>query len=239
MSTILITGANRGIGLEFARQYLAAGSRVIAGCRAPASAAELGTLALGSNGSATVHALDVEDHGSIERLAAELASSPIDVLINNAGSAGNRSAGQSEQPTHGFGQSNYDDWLTMFRVNVMGPMKMAEAFAPHLAAGRGKSIVTLSSVLGSMSENTWGGLYAYRATKAGANAVMKSMAVDLAGQGITAVAIHPGWVRTDMGGPGATLDVESSVLGMRAVIARLTPEQLGRFLTHEGAELPW
>lgn len=239
MPTALITGASRGIGLEFVRQYAADGCRVVAACRTPVSATDLAGVVRASDGRVTVHALDVEDHASIDRLAAELSATPIDVLVNNAGSAGAASTAVGGRSAQGFGQSSYDDWLTMFRVNVMAPMKMAEAFAAHLDAGQGKSIAMLSSVLGSIAQNAMGGIYPYRATKSGVNAVTKSLSVDLAGRGIKVVASHPGWVQTDMGGPHATLDAATSVRGMRAVIAGLTPEQSGRFLLYDGSGLPW
>lgn len=238
MPTVLITGASRGLGLEFVRQYSAAGWQVLAGCRTPDTARDLAALAAASSGRITVHALDVEDHASIDRLATTLATVPLDLLLNNAGSVGTPAPGESRSPS-GFGQSRYDDWLTMFRVNVMGPMKMAEAFASHLEAGPGGTIATLSSMLGSMTQNATGGVYAYRATKAGVNAVMKSMSIDLAPRGITVVTLHPGWVRTDMGGPTAPLDVDTSVAQMRATIAALTPETTGRFLLHDGTPIPW
>lgn len=237
MPTVLVTGANRGIGLEFVRQYLADGWRVLAACRQPAGAASLSDLSAGGHGRLSLHTLDVEDPASIDRLAADLAGVPIDLLINNAGSSGAPTNG-GPRPNAAIGQSNWDQWLTMFRVNVFGPMKMAEAFAPHLEAARG-TILTLSSQLGSMTLNTSGSAYGYRATKAGANAVMKSLAIDLKGRGIKVVTMHPGWVKTDMGGPSAPVEPDDSVRGMRAVVAGLTAETSGGFFNYDGAPLPW
>ena len=237
MPDVLVTGANRGIGLEFARQYAAEGWHVIAGCRHPDAATELRTLATSSGGRVTLHALDVEDHATIDQLATLLAGTRLDLLINNAGSSGSSTTGRDRQ-AGGFGQSNFDGWLTMFRVNVMGPMKMAEAFAPHLEAAGG-TVATVSSQLGSMTLNTSGNIYGYRATKAGANAVTKSLAIDLAGRGIKAVTMHPGWVKTDMGGPSAPVEPAASVRGMRAIIAGLTPATSGHFFNFDGSPLPW
>jgi NAD(P)-dependent dehydrogenase (short-subunit alcohol dehydrogenase family) len=229
MSTVLITGAGRGIGLEFARQYAADGWRVIACSRKPEAATELAGIATSSNGKVTAHALDVLDHRGIEQLAKGLAQTPIDVLINNAGIGANEK----------FGESNYERWLEAFKVNALGPMKVAEAFVKQVAASGERKIVTLSSLMGSIGDNQLGSYYGYRSTKAAANAIVRSMAIDLKRQGIIAVAMHPGWVRTDMGGPRAPLDVESSVAGMRHVIAGLSRAQSGCFLSYEGKELPW
>ena len=232
MPTVLITGASRGLGLEFVRQYDADGWRVIAGCRNPHAAQELSAIASASGDQVSVHRLDVEDLPGVDRLATELVDVPVDVLINNAGSAGSRTAAV-------FGQSNFDDWLTMFRVNVMGPMKVSEAFAANLEAGTGKAIATVSSQLGSMALNTTGGIYAYRATKAAVNAVMRSLSIDLASRSLKVVILHPGWVKTDMGGPQAPIESVTSVGGMRTVIARLTANTSGQFFMYDGTSLPW
>ncbi|RMF97532.1 MAG: SDR family oxidoreductase, partial [Gammaproteobacteria bacterium] len=138
-----------------------------------------------------------------------------------------------------FGSLDYDDWAEVMRVNVFGPTRMAEAFLPQLLASRQKKIVTLTSIVGSMELNTSGGLYAYRSSKAAVNAVMRSMAIDLAPQGVLAVAIHPGWARTEMGGPKAPLEPADAVRGVRRVIAALRPEQLGRVLGYDGEVLPY
>jgi NAD(P)-dependent dehydrogenase (short-subunit alcohol dehydrogenase family) len=227
MPTVLITGANRGLGLEFARQYAADGWRVIA-CARQADAPALRQLAA-TGGSVSTHALDVSDFAAIDALAAELSGTPIDVLLNVAGVMGSK----------GFGATDYAEWSRVLTVNVLAPMKMAEAFVEHVAASEHKKIVTLTSRMGSIGDNTSGGYYAYRSSKAAANAVMKSLALDLAGRGIIAVPIHPGWVRTDMGGPSAPLATPDSAVGMRRVIAGLTAADSGRFLQYEGREIPW
>ena len=229
MPVVLVTGAGRGIGLEFARQYAAEGWRVIACCRKPQAATELARTAKASNGQVTAHALDVVDHRGIDQLSKEFARTPIDVLINNAGIGANQK----------FGETNYELWQEAFRVNTLGPMKVAEAFVQQVAASTEKKMVTLSSIMGSIGDNKLGSYYGYRSTKAAVNAVMRSMAIDLKRLGIIAVALHPGWVKTDMGGPRASLEVAASVKGLRRVIAGLKRDDSGRFLSYEGQEISW
>ncbi|MDE2304687.1 MAG: SDR family oxidoreductase [Gammaproteobacteria bacterium] len=227
MPTALITGAGRGLGLEFVRQYTADGWRVHACARQPSAA--LGEIERTASGLVRTHTLDVTDHAAIDALAEQLRGEPIDLLLNVAGVL----------VTTGFGKTNYETWMRSVRINLFAPLKIAEAFVDHVAAGEGRRIVTLSSVLGSIGGNAAGGMYDYRSTKAGVNAVMKSMSLDLARRGIIAAPIHPGWVRTDMGGPRAEIDPQTSVAGMRRVIAGLTSADTGRFFNYQGEELPW
>ena len=226
MPTVLITGANRGIGLEFARQYAEAGYRVHAACRTPESADALGSLGKGVK----LHALDVTDHGRIEALAAGLEGEAIDIVINNAGIYG----AQQE-----LGKIDYAAWEEVMRVNTLAPLKMAECFLPHLEAGKMKMIASLTSRMGSIAENDAGGVYIYRSSKAALNAAARSLALDLAPRGITVIVFHPGWVKTDMGGAGALIDAETSVGGMRAVIKGAGPKDSGRFFNYDGTEVPW
>ena len=232
MPTVLVTGASRGLGLELARQYGADGWDVIACARAPHKAEELAAIAAASAGRIGVRALDVTDFAAIDTLARELAGRPIDVLINDAGTMGARGSG--------FGSSDFAEWESIFRLNAFAPMKMAEAFVAHVAGSAQKKIVSVSTIMASMAKNALGGFYPYRASKAALNAVTVSLAVDLGRRhGIVVAALHPGWVRTDMGGPRAEIDPRTSVLGMRQVIASLTPERAGRFWGYDGSELPW
>jgi NAD(P)-dependent dehydrogenase (short-subunit alcohol dehydrogenase family) len=231
--TVLITGAGRGLGLEFTRQYAADGWRVLALARA--ASPEL-AAAMSANPAITHHALDVEHLAAIRSLATTLRGTAIDVLINNAGAIGTAGRGSGASR---FGATDYDAWLLALKVNVQAPLAMAEAFIDHVAASEQKKIVTLSSLMGSMSANRLGGFYAYRSSKAGANAVAKSMALDLARRGVVCLALHPGWARTDLGGPHAELPPEKSVAGLRRVIAEAGPAQSGHFLQYDGAELPW
>ncbi len=229
MSSVLITGANRGLGLEFVRQYNADGWRVYACCRKPADAAELKAIADGSE-RVSVHALDVADHDAVDALAKELEGESLDVLLNNAGAFGDRA---------GFGASDYETWTRMFRVNSLGPMKMAEAFVRHLERGEQKVVASVTSKMGSIGDNTSGSYYIYRSTKAALNMITKSMSLDLKGRGVSAVVLHPGWVKTDMGGAGAPLDPPESVSGMRKVLAELSLETSGTFFNYDGTEIPW
>lgn len=237
MAVVLVTGANRGLGLEFVRQYAEEGWQVEAACRS--GAAELDALAAQHAARIRVWQLDVADAASIKALASRLADQPIDLLLNNAGYLGRLPFAAGGIQHQQFGASDYADWEQTFRVNVLGPMRMAEAFIGQIEAGTGRRIVTLTSIVGSIALNTQGGLYPYRASKAAVNAVMKSMAIDLRKRGIMAAALHPGWVRTDMGGPSADIDAAESVRGMRQVIAGLREEQLGQVLAWDGSVLPY
>jgi NAD(P)-dependent dehydrogenase (short-subunit alcohol dehydrogenase family) len=230
--TVLVTGASRGLGLEFARQYGADGWDVLGCTRAPDRADALQALAGDSSGRVAIHALDVTDFGAIDSLARRLQGVPIDVLINNAGTMGSRGGG--------LGSSDLVEWEHMFRLNAFAPLKMAEAFAGNIARSTQKRLVSLSTVMASMARNNMGGFYAYRASKAALNAIMVSLAIDLGRRhGIVAATLHPGWVRTDMGGPRAEIDPRTSVEGMRRLIAGLVPEKAGRFWAYDGSELPW
>ena len=237
MPTVLITGANRGLGLELARQYAGDGWRVLACARNP-DAGPLAALA-GEQPGVSRHALEVTDASSVGALAVSLEGTPIDVLLNVAGVMHRRHDTADGTPRPAFGAFDYDDWARVLAVNVLGQARVAEALVDHVAASDQKKIVTLSSELGSVGGNKSGGLYAYRSSKAAVNAMMKSMAIDLAPRGIIAVPMHPGWVRTDMGGPKAPLSAEESAAGMRRVIAGLTLADSGRFLQWDGQELPW
>lgn len=240
MPTVLITGASRGLGLEFVRQYANEGWHVLACARDPQRSTALQQRRAAHPGQIECHVLDLLDHDSIDALAATLAGRAIDVLINSAGTMGRGSFATEGLNFGRFGHSDFTDWCEVYKLNVIGPMKMAESFVDHVARSEQKKIVTLTSILGSIEKNRIGGLYAYRASKAAVNAVMRSMAIDLArSHGIAATAVHPGWVRTDMGGPQADIDAETSIAGMRKVIAALTKETAGRYWMYDGSELPW
>lgn len=239
MPTVLITGATRGFGFELASQYAADGWRVLACCRAPAHAAALRKLADAAAGAITLHQVDMTDLVRIEGLALELQGQPVDVLINNAGVIGKRNFDEGLLDDQMFGKSDFAEWELVLKTNLLGPMKMAEAFIENVAASEQKKIITLTSIVGSMSENNFGGMYAYRASKAAANAIMKSMAIDLKQRGIIAIPLHPGFARTDLGGQNADIDPAVGAAGMRKVIAHATLEHSGHFLAYDGRELPW
>lgn len=232
MKTILITGANRGIGLEFSRQYAEDGWHVLACCRHPEKSDALNKLAAQYPELIKIHPLDVADHAQIERLAQTLSKESIDLLINNAGI-------YPVSDASGFGHTNYAEWMSAFSINTMAPLKMAETFAKQIARSKQKSIVTITSLMGSIADNSSGGSYLYRSSKAAANMVVKSLAIDLGQQGIIAVAFHPGWVKTDMGGPNAMISVAQSVTAMRQVISSLSPAESGKFFDYDGNVLPW
>jgi len=231
MPSALITGANRGLGFEFARRYLVDGWQVYAACRDPASASELRRLAENSDDKLLILTMDVTDPASIDAATTELDGRAIDLLLNNAGIIGPR--GQTT------GNIDYDAWTEVLAVNTMGPMRVSEAFVENVARSDRKLIVTLTSGMGSIADNTSGGSILYRSSKAAVNMVMRSLAIDLAPRGITCVVVNPGWVRTDMGGPNATLEPCESVSALRQLIATLGPEQSGKFLNHTGREYPW
>jgi NAD(P)-dependent dehydrogenase (short-subunit alcohol dehydrogenase family) len=231
MPSALITGANRGLGLEFARQYLANGWQVYAACRDPESASELRRLADGSGQKLVIIGLDVTDPLSIKAAAAELAGRAIDVLLNNAGVGGVR--GQT------IGNIDYKAWAKVLDVNTLGPMRVAEAFVDNVARSERKLIVTITSGMGSIADNTSGGAFAYRSSKAAVNMVVRSLAIDLAPRGITCVVINPGWVQTDLGGSQATLAPAESVTRLRRLMERLGPAQSGRFFNYDGREYAW
>ncbi len=236
MNTILITGTNRGLGLEFARQYAEDNWRVLACCRR--ESAEL-RLLRERYVNVDVHHLDVTDHPAIEALSDALAAQSIDVLLNVAASFGRVDFPDGGMEDQRFGNTDYEDWARLFRINVMGPMKMAESFIEQVAASRQKKIVTLTSMVGSMGLNTVGGIYRYRSTKAAVNAIMHSMSIDLRPRGIFAVAIHPGWVRIGMGGPKADIDAATAVGGVRKVIDTLDEDSLGVVTAYNGEQLPY
>lgn len=237
MPTILITGANRGIGLTLARMYLSDGWQVIATCRNPGAASALAALAEAGPGIET-HPLDVTDFEAVEALAGQLSGRAIDVLLNNAGRLGPREKSHSRDEQL-FGSFDFDEFVAQFRVNTLAPLAMAQAFVEHVAASGQRKIVAISSRLGSVACNTSGGYYAYRASKAGLNAEFASLAKDLAARGISVAVLHPGWVRTDMGGPDADIEVEESAAGLQKVIAGLAARTSGGFFNYDGAEIPW
>ncbi len=231
MPCVLITGANRGLGLELSRQYSALGWRVLACCRDPQAATDLNDVIRHSGGLGEVLALDVKDHLQIQELADRLREESIDVLFNNAGIYG--------PSKMFFGKIDYRAWAETFAVNTMAPLKLAECFIEQVSRSQRRVIACMSSSQGSISSNTTGRHYLYRSSKAALNAVVKSLSIDLRGQGITVVALHPGWVRTDMGGELADLDPAESVRGLIHVLDLLTPDHSGRFLNYDGSEISW
>ena len=229
MANILITGANRGIGLELARRYAEDGDTVFAFCRSPQSADKLNALAEQCGGRVRVHAMDVADERSIKTAAGAVGDLPIDILINNAGVRG----GSNQSLEH----TDTAEWIEAFRVMTIGPFRVVQTFLGNLRAAKNAKIMSVST---QIAATTWptGGFYSYASTKAALNRVMLSMARDLKDQVIVAM-IHPGWVRTDMGGPSADIASEESAAGIRKVIASLTRADSGKFFKWNGEIHPW
>ncbi len=226
MPTVMITGANRGLGLEFARQYAADGWQVIAACRDPAQAGELGGLGK----AVEIVALEVTDFSAIAQLGERLKGRIIDVLINNAGVIGTE---------RNIGQLDGDRWMTTLCIDTVAPLLIAQSLLANLRAGKDKKAIFITSRMGSIADNTSGRYYDYRAAKAGLNAAVKSFAIDTAGDRIIAAVIHPGWVQTDMGGPGAAITVDQSVTGMLRELDALTLADTGTFRNWRGGQYPW
>ena len=226
MPTVLITGAGRGLGFEFAKQYAADGWKVIATVREPAAGAKLSALGK----AVEIHIADVTDRAALARLAKDLKGAPVDVLICNAGIYGPRN-----QP---LGKTDYATWEQVMRINVMAPMATVEALVDNVAASSLKRIVMMSSGLGSIARND-GRDPIYRSSKAALNQVAKTLSVELKARGVTVVAVSPGWVQTDMGGSAAPLTADVSIAGLRKVIAGLKLQDTGRYVHYDGTENPW
>ncbi len=238
MTTVLITGASRGLGLELARQYAAEGARVIATCRNPAQSPELAALADRNPAAIQVEALDVIEHTAIDALAARYRGQPIDILINNAGDIGPRDPNRTRLHEQQFGTMNYPEWRRVLEINSIAPLKMAEAFVEHVAASQRRQMIFVSSTTGSNVE----GLYAtfgYCSSKAALNKVVTMLAIALKTRGIVCAAVCPGYVKTRLGGDAALLGVEESITGLRQVIAGLDILRTGSFTRYNGATIAW
>ena len=230
MATVLITGTNRGLGLEFVKHFLGRSDTVIATCRDSSSATELQALAA-NNENLSLKNLDVSDEQSMAAFATELKDTPIDVFINNAGVYGPRDAN--------FGNVGSSEWEQVIRVNAIAPMLLTQLIIGSLRQGTDKKLVYVTSKMGSIDDNKGGGSYIYRSSKTALNSVVKSLSVDLACEGFSVAVVHPGWVRTDMGGPNGLIDVQTSVSGMLAVIDGLSPDNAGDFFNYDGSLIPW
>jgi NAD(P)-dependent dehydrogenase (short-subunit alcohol dehydrogenase family) len=226
---IVITGANRGIGLELTRQYLARGDSVYAGARTPGRARELAALLAPSGGRLQLHACDVSLEASVRTFASTV-SEPIDVLINNAGV---RSRPDSLEAL------DLDDAARTFQVNALGALRVTSALLPMLRRSAGAKIANISSGLGSIADNGSGGSYGYRMSKAALNMASRSLAQDLRAEGLIAVVLSPGWVQTDMGGTEAPTPVAESATGLISLIDRLTLQDSGTFLNFRGEPIAW
>lgn len=227
--TILITGANRGLGLEFVRQYAKADTIIHACCRSPQEAHALQALQQ-TYPQIQIHALDVTSSSDMHALKNKIID-PIDILINNAGML------ERDPP---FGQLSVDYLNHTFQVNAVAPLKILEAFKDHLAQSQHKLAACVTSRMGSIHDNTSGGYYSYRAAKAALNMLMKSAAYDLQSSGIKVLLLHPGWVQTRMGGEDAPITPEQSITGMRKVIENYAPPAgEAQFYSYQGESIPW
>jgi len=223
----VVTGANRGIGLEFVKQLTERGEEVDAAARDPDDAADLRAL-VRPGVRLRIHRLDVVDDASVHAFAEALPAGPVDVLVNNAGISGVK-GGEPIDPK---------DILRVFDVNAVGTLRVVRALLPRLRAGKTRKIVNLTSVLGSIADAS-GGRYAYRLSKAALNMATRLLAEDLRGEGFLTVALHPGWVQTRMGGSAAPVPPEQSIRGMLRIVDGLNAEQSGRVFDFQGRELPW
>jgi NAD(P)-dependent dehydrogenase (short-subunit alcohol dehydrogenase family) len=232
MQRVLVTGANRGLGLEFVRQLLARGARVIAACRQPGRALRLTELAAAHPGRLSVLPLDLNKERSINGLANEagMLTDALDLLVNNAGVlvSGER---YGELAAHTFADT--------FATNVIGPLLLTQALTPLLAHGAASRVINLSSDLGSLADTRALQTPSYAVSKAALNMVTRLTAAELGARGIIVISMNPGWVKTDMGGAHAPLEAQAAVAGMLSAIDALKLDDGGRFLDYTGADVPW
>jgi NAD(P)-dependent dehydrogenase (short-subunit alcohol dehydrogenase family) len=224
-TTVLITGANRGIGLALAQKFQQEGFQVIGTARKPAAAAELSRLGV------RVEQLDVADTNSAQALAASLEGVGVDILINNAGIIGHSAKS--------FPELDVDKLDRVFNVNTLGPLRVTQALLPNLQAGAGKTVITISSVMGSIEANTWRCCIGYRASKAAINSANKTLSLEYGQAGYIFVVLHPGYVKTDMNDGEGHFTTRESAAGLFSVIDGLQREDNGRFYDLHGKTLPW
>lgn len=232
MATVLVTGSNRGLGLEWVRQYAAEGWRVYATCRQPTEAGELRALA-DREKEIRILRLDVTKPDEINALAVELIKEPIDVLVNNAG------VYLEKFMEVGLRRLRYEDWEYTFQVNTLGAVRVTEALQEHVARSEKRLVVVISTHMASIADIAAPGAYYYRSTKAALNAVMEGLTHELRPKGVGVLILHPGWVRTRMGGEGTSLMPPESVRGMRSLVEEFTLAESGRFFRYDGVEMPW
>lgn len=228
MSTVLITGANRGIGLGLTKHYLRIGAQVTATYRNPADSEELLALC-GNYDNLKVRQLEITDYQAVHQLTHEFEQ--LDILINNAGYYGPKGTS--------FGFTDVEEWRKVLEVNTIAPLKLVEALYSKMKRSPIKQVACISSKVGSITENTSGGGYIYRSSKAALNSVVKSLHNDLNEEGFTVLALHPGWVQTRMGGPNALITVSESVAGLARVLENVTDKDSGGFYNYDGQPLPW
>lgn len=231
MKNVFITGTNRGLGLELAKQYLNRGEKVFATCRDSSKSVELESLRKSADGNLEIIELNLFSDESINQVSKSIDDQPIDLFINNAGMMGPRNIS--------LGAVSGSIWAEVFRVNTIAPLLLAQALLANIEKGQEKKMIFMSSRVGSIQENSGGSMYSYRSSKTALNQVVKSLSVDLFVSNICAVALHPGWVLTDMGGPNALIDVKTSVSGMISVIEKLLLSDTGKFFNYDGSHIYW
>lgn len=232
MASVLVTGSNRGLGLEWVRQYAMEEWRVYATCRHPMEARELKALAEQEKGI-SIHRLDVTKPEEINALAVDLMKEPIDLLVNNAG------VYLEKFMEVGLRKIRYEDWIYTFQVNTLGAVRVTEAFQEHLARSERRLVVVISTHMASIADIAAPGAYYYRSTKAALNAVMEGLTHELRPKGVGVLILHPGWVQTRMGGEGTPLMPSESVQGMRSLVEKFTLNESGRFFRYDGVQMPW
>ena len=228
MTTVLVTGANRGLGYEFVKQYSENKFDVFACCRNVNEAKKLKELAEISE-NIKIYELDVGNVKTIKNISQQLKNEKIDVLINNAGIYRSSTVGNI----------NYDEWIESFKVNTIAPYQIVENFLEQIINSDLKKVVSITSKMGSIDDNTSGGSYIYRSSKTALNSMMRSLTHDLKNQGVATLTLHPGWVRTDMGGPGGWINSIESVQGMIKQIDKLTIDDSGKYLDYAGKSINW
>ncbi|MBU2705558.1 SDR family oxidoreductase [Zooshikella marina] len=230
MKTMLITGASRGLGLELVKQYASEHWQVIACCRQPGQANELTALAE-QYPSISIEQVDILQEVDIQRLAEKYKQRPIDLLFMNAGAYGPKG--------YGFDDISTEEWLNVLHVNSVAPFIFIKYFLKQVIQSELKQIALMSSKMGSIADNGSGGSYIYRSSKAALNAAAKSLAIDLAGDNVKVAIIHPGWVKTRMGGPNALIDTQTSIKGIKQLLENLSLENSGSFVAYDGQLIPW
>ncbi len=228
--TILITGANRGIGLKLTEQFAEDGWQVLACCRNPADAGQLQALTE-TDLAIELHALDVTNYEQMATLANQLGNRPIDILLSNAGIYGSKGVG--------FGEVDAEEWRQVLEVNTIAPLMLVQTLVEQVAASQQKLVAVISSKVGSIADNSSGGSYIYRSSKTAVNQVVKSLSVDLSGRNISVISLHPGWVKTDMGGSNAEISTDESVSGLKSILQSAGPAQSGQFIEFNGNSIPW
>ena len=231
MKNILITGASRGLGLGLVKKYLENNEKVFCTTRNILKSKELVLLKEKHINNLKICELDLLDKDSPNILSNFLVNKPIDLFINNAGVIG--------QSAQHFKSISLNPWIEVLKVNLIAPLLITQSIIKNIEKSSEKKIYILSSKVGSIEDNKSGGMYVYRSSKTALNQIVKSLSIDLKPLGIAVISLHPGWVRTEMGGPNALISVEESVNGMFGVISNTNIRNSGQFINYDGTQIPW